>query len=158
MQLAIPVRQVRVAALSLDGIWSDGYLFLKPLAETHFGPETVLDRLNDRDQFLPVQIAGDRSITLLNKAHIARLLVREGQAGDAVTESHENLAGRIETVVVTVMGGQHPSGWLAIQAPEWQSRLSDYLNHLPGQFFPMYVDDALHLINKHAVLRIQSQA
>jgi len=157
MQLAVPVRQVRVSALSLDGIWSDGFLFLKPLAETHSGPERVLDRLNDRDLFLPLRVAGDRSVILLNKTHLARLLVPEGHAGDAVRETHENLAARIETVVVTVVGGQPLSGWLAIQAPEWQSRLSDYLNHLPGRFFPMYADDTLHLINKHAVIRIQSQ-
>ncbi len=35
---------------------------------------------------------------------------------------------------------------------------ADYLNNLPGLFFPMYADDALHLLNKQAVLRIQSQA
>ena len=157
MQLAVPVRQVRVAALSLDGLWSNGHLFLKPLAQTHAGPETVLDRLNDRDPFLPLQVPGDRSITLLNKAQIARVMVPEGQAGDAVTEDQENLAGRIEPVLLTMLQGHPVSGWIAIQAPQWQSRLSDYLNNLPGLFFPMYADDALHLINRQAVLRVQSQ-
>lgn len=157
MQLAVPVRRVTVAALCLDGIWSSGTLFLKPHAEAHSGPETVLDRLNDRDLFLPVQLPGERAITLLNKAHIARLVVRDGQPGDAVTEEQENLAGRIEPVIVSLAPGDHLSGWLSIQAPEWQSRLSDYLNSLPGTFFPLYADDAIHLLNKHAVIRIQSQ-
>ena len=60
MQLAVPVRQVSVTVLSTDGIWSEGHLFLRPLAENHTGPETVLDRLNDRDEFLPVQLPGER--------------------------------------------------------------------------------------------------
>ncbi len=157
MQLAVPVRQVRVAVLSTDGLWSGGHLFLKPLAETHAGPETVLDRLNDGDLFLPVQLPGERAITLLNKAHIVRAVVQDGQPGDALTEDQENLTGRIEPVYVTVVPGQQLSGWLSIQAPQWQARLSDYLNNLPGTFFPLYADDALHLINKHSVLRIQSQ-
>jgi hypothetical protein len=158
MQLAVPVRKVSIAALSLDGVWSTGTLFLKPVAETHSGPETVMDRLNDRDLFLPIQIAGERHITLLNKTHIARLLVRDGQPGDAVPEDQENLAGKIEPVLITMAPGHQLSGWLAIQAPDWQSRLSDYINSLPGTFFQLYADDALHLLNKHAVLRIQSQS
>lgn len=157
MQLAVPVRQVPVAAFSTDGIWSTGHVFLKAHAEAHAGPETVLDRLNDRDLFLPLQVAGQRAITLLNKARIARLEVPGEQAADALAEDHENLAGRIEPVVLTVTPGHQLAGWLSIQAPEWQSRLSDYLNKLPGDFFPLYADDTLHLVNKHAVLRIQSQ-
>ncbi len=157
MQLAVPVRQVRVSVLSADGVWSSGHLFLKPLAETHSGPETVLDRLNDRDAFLPVQLPGERAITLLNKGHIVRLVVQDGRPGDALTEDQENLSGRIEPVHCTVVPGQRLSGWLSIQGPQWQSRLSDYLNNLPGAFFPLYADDALHLINKLAVLRLHSQ-
>ena len=157
MQLAVPVRRVRVAVLGVDGIWSSGHLFLTPLAETHSGPETVLDRLNDRDLFLPLQLPGERAITLLNKALVARLVVQDGEPGDALTEDQENLAGRIEPVYVTVAPGQQLSGWLSIQGPQWQARLSDYLNNLSGTFFPLYADDALHLINKHSVLRVQSQ-
>ncbi len=157
MQLAVPVRQVRVTVLSTDGIWTSGNLFLKPLAENHSGAETVLDRLNDPDVFLPVQLPGERSITLLHKAHIVRLVVQDAQPGDALTEDQENLSGRIEPVHCTVAPGQQLSGWLSVQAPEWRARLSDYVNNLPGSFFPLYADDALHLINKHAVLRIQSQ-
>jgi hypothetical protein len=90
MQFAIPVQQVRVAARSLDGVWSDGYRSLKPLAGTHSSAETVLDRLNDRDLFLPVHIAGDRdrAVILLNEAQIARPLVRDRQAGDADAARH----------------------------------------------------------------------
>src|SRR5574341_1423542 len=157
MQLAVPTRQVRVDVVSTDGIWCSGHLFLKPLAETHSGPETVLDRLNDGDLFLPVQLPGERAITLVNKARVVRLVVRGGLPGDAVTEDQENLAGRIEPVQVTVVPGEQLSGWLSIQAPQWQARLSDYVNNLPGAFFPLYADDALHLINKHAVLRFHSQ-
>ncbi|HYB74258.1 MAG TPA: hypothetical protein VED18_12870 [Candidatus Sulfotelmatobacter sp.] len=157
MQLAVPVRQVRVAVLSTDGIWSTGSLFLNPLAANHSGSETVLDRLNDQELFLPVQLPGERSITLLHKTHIVRLVVEEAQPGDALTEDQENLSGRIEPVHCTVARGQPLSGWLSVQAPEWKARLSDYVNNLPGTFFPLYADDALHLINKHAVLRIQSQ-
>jgi len=157
MQLAVPVRQVRVAVLSTDGIWSTGSLFLNPLAANHSGSETVLDRLNDQELFLPVQLPGERSITLLHKTHIVRLVVEEAQPGDALTEDQENLSGRIEPVHCTVAQGQPLSGWLSVQAPEWKARLSDYVNNLPGTFFPLYADDALHLINKHAVLRIQSQ-
>jgi hypothetical protein len=157
MQLAVPVRQVRVTVLSTDGVWSTGTLFLKPLAENHSGAETVLDRLNDPDVFLPVQLPGERSITLLHKVHIVRLVVQDAQPGDALTEDQENLSGRIEPVHCTVAPGQQLSGWLSVQAPEWRARLSDYVNNLPGNFFPLYADDALHLINKHAVLRIQSQ-
>ena len=157
MQLAVPVRQVRVAVLSADAVWSTGHLFLKPLAETHSGPETVMDRLNDRDLFLPVQLPGERAITLLNKDHIVRLVVHNGQPGDALTEDQENLTGRIEPVYVTVAPGQQLSGWLSIQARKLEARLSDYLNSLPGSFFPLYADDALHILNKNAVLRIQSQ-
>lgn len=158
MQLAVPVRKVAITALSLDGVWSSGTLFLKPVAETHSGPETVLDRLNDRDLFLPIEIAGERHITLLNKAHLARLVVRDGQPGDAVPEDQENLAGKIEPVLITLAPGHQLSGWLAIQAPDWQARLSDYVNSLAGSFFQLYADDALHLLNKHAVVRIQSQS
>ena len=156
MQLAVPVRQVRVAVLSTDAVWSTGHLFLKPIAENHSGPETVLDRLNDQDLFLPVQLPGEQAVTLLNKAHIVRLMVANRQPGDVLTEDQEKLDGRIEAVQVTLAPEEQLSGWLSIQAPQRYS-LSDYLNNLSGTFFPLYADDALHLVNKHAVLRIQPQ-
>ena len=158
IQLAVPVRQVAVAALSLDGTWSRGHLFLKLLAGGHGGPETVQDRLNDPDLFLPLQIPGERAITLLNKAQTVCLVVPAEEPSDAVTEDLEHPAGRIEPVVLTMAPGHQLSGWLCIVAPAWRCRLSDYLNTLGGAFFPLYAEDALRLINKHFVLRVQPQA
>jgi hypothetical protein len=72
--LPIPeyVRKVRTSVrVSLPGTdVVEGFLSLAPQAEYHDGPQTVLERLNAAERFLPIQRTGERDVLLLNPRDI----------------------------------------------------------------------------------------
>jgi len=104
----------------------EGSLFLHLTAESHDGPETVLDRLNTPDRFLVLSVADDSPVVLLNKAQIIRVDVASETAAPA----------DVEHVRVRLINGEQLDGTVRVEGPEGQYRLAGLLN-AQSAFLPL---------------------
>ncbi len=76
---AIPMHEVLLEFWTVDGATFQGQLRLHLHAESHGGPETVQDRLNDPDLFLTLTLAGEQNPMFLNKIQVIRVDVKEAE-------------------------------------------------------------------------------
>jgi CheY-like chemotaxis protein len=152
--LAVPMRSVTSTFWSVDGASFDGTLSLHLNAETHQGPETVLDRLNDPNLFLTLRIPGDVPVAFLNKIQIVRADVAP-EEGERVEPEHIAEAD-IQSVKVQLINGEQLSGTVRIEGPAGRRRLSDFLNTHPA-FLPLVGPERVHLLHKRFIARIVPQ-
>jgi len=122
----------------------EGSLFLHLTAESHDGPETVLDRLNTPDRFLVLSVADDSPVVLLNKAQIIRVDVASKTAAAAADVEH---------VRVRLINGEQLDGTVRVEGPEGHHRLSGLLN-AQSAFLPLQGPARLHLLQKRFISRI----
>ena len=153
-ELSVPMRRVSATFWTVDGAAFEGALFLHLNAETHDGPETVLDRLNDSDLFLTLSVAGDSPVQFLNKIQ----LVRADVAAEERPPETADLSGHasVERIRVQLINGEQLTGAVAIEGPTGRRRLSDFLNTQPA-FLPLQGPKHLHLLHKRFVSRIVPQ-
>jgi CheY-like chemotaxis protein len=153
--LAIPVRPVPLAVWTIDGAKLEGRIFLRLHVETHAGPETVQDRLNDPDLFLTVSLPGDTPLLFLNKIQVIRVDVSEEE--ERLPDVPESLVGvSIEPIRVQLINGEHLGGTVRIDGPTGKRRLSDFLNTQPA-FLPLKGPDRLHFLHKRFIARVLPQ-
>ena len=149
--LSVPMQMVRATFWTEDGATFEGSLFLHLTAESHDGPETVLDRLNEADLFLVLSVADDSPVVLLNKVQIIRVDVpSEAQPPEAV----ELLpAVDLEHVRLRLINGVQLTGTIRVEGPVGRRRLSDFLNTQPA-FLPLQGPELLHLLQKRFISRL----
>ena len=154
--LAIPVRPVPLTLWTVDGAVLDGQLSLRLNVETHAGPETVQDRLNDPDLFLTITLSGETPLVFVNKIQVIRVEVSEEE--DRVPGVLDSLVGvSIEAIRVQLINGEQLSGAVRIEAPSGKRRLSDFLNTQPA-FLPLKGGGRLHFLHKRFISRVLPQA
>jgi len=150
--LSVPVRSATFIFRTVDGKSFDGTLSLHLNAETHQGAETVLDRLNDTNLFLPLRVPGDLPVVFLNKNQIVRVDVsrEEGAPADPEDLAETN----IQPIKVHLVNGEHLQGTVRIDGPSGRRRLSDFLNTQPA-FLPLVGPELVHLLQKRFIARIE---
>jgi hypothetical protein len=145
------VRKVRTSVrVSLPGLdFVEGFLSLAPRAEYHDGPQTVLERLNTSDRFVPIQRTGERDVLLVNPFDIEMV--------EPISNVPESLvvppAFRItheERVRVRFMSGRQVEGILRFELPDELNRVSDFLNG-DEDFFALHLAHGIALVNKRRV-------
>ena len=153
-ELSVPMRRVSATFWTVDGAAFEGALFLHLNAETHDGPETVLDRLNDPNLFLTLSVGGDNPVLFLNKIQLVRADV---SSEEHAPETAELLAhASVERIRVQLINGEQLTGTVLIEAPAGRRRLSDFLNTQPA-FLPLQGTEHLHLLHKRFISRIVPQ-
>ncbi|MBI4537648.1 MAG: response regulator [candidate division NC10 bacterium] len=151
MDLGVPTRPAGLKVWTVDGAVFDATIFLHLNAETHDGPETVQDRLNDPNLFLTLTVSGDTPVLFLNKIQIVRVdLTAEAPP---TAPAHDLSEVSIEPVRVQLINAEQLSGTVRIEGPAGRRRLSDFLNTQPA-FLPLSGTDRLHLLQKRFIVRI----
>ncbi len=152
VDLTVPMQSATIIIWTVDGKSFEATLSLHLNAEKHEGAETVLDRLNDPNLFLPLRVSGDLPVVLWNKIQIVRVDVsREEEAPvDPVHMAETN----IEPIKVHLINGEQLQGTVRIDGPRGRRRLSDFLNTQPA-FLPLVGPELLHLLHMRFIARIE---
>jgi CheY-like chemotaxis protein len=148
--LAVPMRAVTSTFWTIDGSSFEGGLSLHLNAESHQGPETVLDRLNDPELFLTLRVTGDIPVVFLNKIQIIRVEVPPEELSEG---THLASEVNIQAIRVQLINGEQLQGSVRIEGPSGRRRLSDFLNTQPA-FLPLEGPEHLHLLHKRFIARI----
>lgn len=154
VDLAVPVRSATFSFRTVDGVTFEGTLSLHLNAEKHQGSETVLDRLNDPNLFLPLRVPGDHPVVFLNKIRIVRVDVSHEEGGTVDPEHADET--NIQPIKVRLIDGEQLEGIVRIDGPSGRRRLSDFLND-QSAFLPLVGPEMLHLLHKRYIARIEPQ-
>lgn len=154
VDLAVPVQSETATFWTVDGMSFQGTLSLHLNAEKHQGPETILDRLNDPNLFIPLRVLGDVPVVFLNKIQIVRVDVSH-EEGTPVDLEHV-VEADIQHIKVQLINGELLQGTVRIEGPSERWRLSDFLNTQPA-FLPLIGPEFLHLLHKRFIGQIQPQ-
>ena len=126
----------------------DVHFFLGYQAETHSGPETLLDVLNSDRTFVPVEDILMNEVLLIGKTRIVYLELPE--AG-AVIEGKDLVK---LPVTVELVNGETLRGSFLTDLPPESRRTSDHLNLMP-QYICLQSNPKCFVINKGYVLSVK---
>lgn len=130
----------------------EGFLSLAPRAEMHEGPETVLERINQLNRFVPFHRAADGVCVLLTRRHIEYVEAAH-DVDPALVRPSAFRTTREERVSVRLLGGGSFDGVISMEQPEEFNRTSDFLNG-DEDFFPLQTESGTLLMNKWRVLDV----
>ncbi len=150
LDLSLPTQMVPLDFWTQDGLAFQAQLPLHLQAESHGGPETVQDRLNDADLFLALVVPGDGPL-FLNKIQVIRVDVKESDWAPDFAETPGEVD--VQEVRVQLINGEQLTGSVRIEGPAERRRLSDFLNTQPA-FLPLQGRDRLHLLQKRFIARV----
>jgi hypothetical protein len=151
LDLTVPTRGVEVEVWTLDGSHVKAEMALHLQAADRPGPETVQDRLNDDNLFVPLSLGREDDLVLLNKVQIIRVDVNGGHVPESVGPAADVSAHRVH---VQLINGEELEGTVRIDLPRERRRLSDYLN-TPSAFLALEAPDRLHLLQKRWIARVR---
>ena len=129
-----------------------GSLSLAPHSERHAGPETLLERLNDRVRVLPFERASDDAIMLVTREHI-EWVMPGADIEPALVRPPTFAFTREERVRARLLSGAFFDGVLAMEMPHEHNRASDFLNG-EDDFFVLTSPSGTVLVNKSRVVDI----
>lgn len=135
--------------------WSDERFtevsfFLQNHAEGHSGRELILDVLNSTSDFLPLEDAQRKRVSLVNKQRIRWVELKERDLVEEVMFSQE------KPVEVEMLGGKVFQGRFPVEMPPERSRLSDHLNFTP-QFVYLLREGGDLILNKSYLLSVREE-
>jgi hypothetical protein len=126
----------------------DVHFFLGYQAETHNGPETLLDLLNSDRTFVPIEDILMNEVLLIGKTRIVYVELPEG---GAVLQGENSDELR---VTVEIVNGESLRGSFPTDLPPESRRASDYLNLMP-QYICLQSESHWLVINKTYVLSVK---
>ncbi|MFI5370426.1 MAG: hypothetical protein ACHQ52_02635 [Candidatus Eisenbacteria bacterium] len=149
----IPKRRIPVTLWSghLQGVQGVVFLDLDAAGNRH---QTVLEKLNESERFLPVALGNDGRIHLFNKHRLSRVTSNR-QVIQSDVFARGFLPWREEEAVVRLDDGTTLTGriWMPLQRET--QRISDFLNQHGWEFFPLITPIAVHLIHTAAVVDVE---
>jgi len=148
------VEKIRVAVrIPQSGLEpARGLIALAPLAELHAGPETLLERLNARDRWLPFE-REDGVVLLLARHELAWVAPARDVERSLVCPRTWRVT-REERVCLRLDGGEELEGLLQMELPEFANRASDFLNG-DEDYFTLLTDHGIVLVNKRSVRTVR---
>jgi len=146
--LAVEKRMVPVTMRCRDQQVIKGDLFLSLVAKNHIGKETVLDFMNETEDFFVLKVATAPSINIINKARIMEVSV----ALDVeITDLDMEAMGIKEEPMTVVFNDNFKlSGKAFIDLPPEKSRTIDFLNQ-GDRFFLLVTDHTAHIVNRRHI-------
>jgi len=128
-------------------------VFLTPVAANHDGSETLLDLLNGRDEYLPVERKGEMACIPRDAIEVAWI------SPGAETADVELSPPTEQRVRITLRSGRQLRGSMRYSRHPDSSRLVDYLNGSP-QFVALHQARQLALVNRGyiAFIDLETQA
>lgn len=109
-----------------DGTRQDVNFFLSQFAEEHSGKELIIDVLNSKATFIPLEDIKTGEVLFLNKARVMSMKLHERDL------SAETILTPKVMVQVELINGEILTGGFFIEMPQERSRVSDYLNFSPA--------------------------
>jgi hypothetical protein len=116
-------------------------------AAEHHGRERVKDVLNAKEPLVPIWSATDRSSLLINKAHIALMIL---EAHDLAEPDEPDMTDHHE-VLITLASGLELRGTILVSTPPERSRTLDFLNR-GERFFYLETSDGSRIISLEHVV------
>ncbi len=114
--------KLKVTIFRSDGLKQDVIFFVRQFAEEHSGKELVLDIMNSRSSFIPLEDVENNDIFFFNKRNVMFLELYERDLAEETM-----LANEIH-VQVDLTNGDILNGSFFIEMPQERSRVSDYIN------------------------------
>lgn len=148
-ELRVPTDHREVEVVCADGRSFTGRIFLPVLAARHTGPMRPMEWMNDNVPFFPFLPAGESTPVILNKHEVLILTV----AAPAEEDEDALPPGTPMRRVVVECRGRVIEGQVAIDMPENQRRVVDYLN-FPDPFLTIRDGARHHLVRKARITRI----
>ncbi|HKQ57480.1 MAG TPA: hypothetical protein VJY35_06400 [Candidatus Eisenbacteria bacterium] len=149
----IPKRRIPVTLWSsqLTGLQGWVFLDLDAAGNRH---QTVLGKLNESSNFLPVAVGEEGLIQLVNKRRLARLTT-----GRQVIQSDVFARGfqpwREEEAEIALDDGTTLAGRVWMPLERESQRISDFMNQSGGEFFALVTPVGVHLVNSTAVVTVK---
>lgn len=150
--LRVPMVDVSVQILCVDGQAMSGRLFLPTGAATHEGPVRMEEWANGAADFFPFQADGEAAPVILSKAAVLALRV-EVAGEDPVLPENGGLPVRR---VIVECGGRRFTGTILIELPGGNQRVLDYMNQ-PLPFLRLRDGAREHLIQKRYITRVMEE-
>ncbi|HAD81142.1 MAG: hypothetical protein A2509_08875 [Candidatus Edwardsbacteria bacterium RIFOXYD12_FULL_50_11] len=146
--LVVEKKQVTVTMRCRDQQVIKGDLFLSLMAKNHIGQETVLDFMNEPEEFFVLKVATAPSINIINKARIMEVSVAlEVEAADL---NREAMGIKEEPMTAVFNDNFKLSGKAYIDLPPEKSRTIDFLNQ-SERFFLLVTDHTAHIVNRRHI-------
>lgn len=142
----IDTRAVRVEVGLGSGPPKVGEIFLRPGAASHFGVETVADRLADDSTFLPLRLEGaPGGILLLGKPQIRYLRAPAAVDEEGASVPRVGVCARLEVQLDT---GETLSGEVFLELLPGQTRTLDFLNGSTAAFVCLVQGESDCFVNR----------
>jgi hypothetical protein len=145
----VPTVQLSTEIQCVDGTVLRGTVFMPALSAVQAGPMGPEEWINGPLMFFPFRPEGGGRPVLVNKRSVLAL----GVTPAAIDEEQVWEPGLLVRRVVVEAGGTRFEGEVAIDMPENQRRLVDYLN-CPEAFLPLRTGERLHLVRKDCISRV----
>ena len=147
-ELRVPTLSLQAEVLCADGRRFTGRIFVPASASRHPGPMRPEEWLNEAAPFIPF-VLDDGNGMVLNKREILVLTVpAESDSGD-IPEGADPQMRRVALEAEQ----QRLEGTIAIDMPENQRRVLDYLNR-PEAFLTLRDGEHHHLVQKERITRV----
>ena len=122
-QVKIEKLKQRAKIYESRGLRLEANFHLRQIAEKHSGRETILDILNSKVSFIPLEDLKTGEILFLNKSEMVRVELHERELASEIKIPLE------VPVQVKLTNGEILFGNFLIDMPPARSRVSDYLNY-----------------------------
>ncbi len=149
----VDTRAVSVEVSFGDGARLSGDMFLRPSIVTLSGVESMADRMNDRDLFLPIRVPGQADAVLIGKAQV-RYLSAEVETlpePSSLPEATDAVSFEME---VELDHGELLRGKFHAVLPRGKSRALDFINGHDGLFLSFVVARREYVLNRAYIRRI----
>jgi hypothetical protein len=144
----VDTRAVSVEVSFGDRARVSGEMFLRPSIVTLSGVESIADRLNDRDAFFPLRVAGSAAaMTIVGKSQVRYLSAALEPVPEfaSLPEASDALSFHVD---VELDDGERLTGVFQAVLPRGKRRALDFINGHEGLFVSFVVEQREFVINR----------
>lgn len=147
--LYIKKESINVTIFMRSGEKTEGQIFVALSSRFHPGRETVYELLSNDEPFVIVKSKED--VYFVDKDYIKKILI-----SDEEIKKVEGVKVKSEKCSIEFANREMMDCLIRFEPQPYKFRLSDFLNQAP-QFFSVYSEDKLFLVNRNQVISIISE-